>query len=102
MWSNATGSNDCGLSLYTVTSQSFMSNPSDEYWENTRRRSAGEDGPMGHAPQVKDNTYTIHLRLEINQSTLQFRMKKLGIVGPGHEADASVASEAQWALSGRL
>ena len=79
-----------------------MSNLSDEYREDTRRRFAEEDGPMGPTPQVKDNAYTVHLRLEINRSTLQFRMKKLGIVGPGHEPDASVTSEAQWPLSGRL
>ena len=57
-------------------------NPSDQYREDTRRRPAGEDGPMGHTPQVKDNTYAVHLRLGINRSTLQFRMKKLGIVRP--------------------
>ena len=33
-------------------------------------------------------------RLAINRSTLQFRMKKLGIVRPGREDDA-VASQAQ-------
>ena len=35
-------------------------------------------------------------RLGINRSTLQFRMKKLGIVRPGREDDASAASEGQW------
>ncbi len=71
-------------------------NPSDQYREDTRRRSAGEDGPMGHTPQVKDNTYTVLHRPGMNRSILQFRMKKLGIARAGREDDASVASEAQW------
>jgi len=32
-------------------------------------------------------------RLAMNRSTLQFRMKKLGIVRPGREDDAGAASQ---------
>jgi formate hydrogenlyase transcriptional activator len=34
-------------------------------------------------------------RLAMNRSTLQFRMKKLGIVRPGREDDAGVASQSR-------
>jgi transcriptional regulator with GAF, ATPase, and Fis domain len=37
----------------------FMSNPAVRYFEDERRRSAGEDGPMGHTGHAKDNLQPI-------------------------------------------
>src|SRR5258708_32123762 len=53
------GLNDCTSLAVHGDESVFMSNPSDQYREDTRRRSAGEDGPMGQTPQVKDNTRSI-------------------------------------------
>ena len=47
----ATDPNDCtSLAAHGDESVS-MSNPSDQYRTDTRRRSDGEDGPIGHTPQ---------------------------------------------------
>ena len=93
------------VSLYMVTNQSL--------WV-IRRISIGrqrggvppermEEAERPHPlPTLKETKWVLSrsngaaARLGINRSTLQFRMKKLGIVRFGRENDASVASEAQW------
>jgi len=48
------GSNDYTSIAVHIDESRFMSNPSVQYLEDEWRRSAGNDGPMGHSAQAKD------------------------------------------------
>ena len=48
------GSNDYTSIAVHIDESRFMSNPSVQYLQDERSRSAGKDGPMGHTAQAKD------------------------------------------------
>ena len=52
---NAMGSNDSTSIAVHGDESRFMSNPPVQYLEDERGLSAGEDDPMGHTDQAKDN-----------------------------------------------
>jgi formate hydrogenlyase transcriptional activator len=53
------GLNDCTYIAVHGDESGFMSNPSVRNFEDERRRSAGEDGSMGHTGHAKDNLQPI-------------------------------------------